>query len=121
MPHAEVLDVTDTSEIMAGMADAPASAGAVNSAHLEPPLTAEVCKLDEEGRRLQMRASRLARDARPEFEAWFEAGLLLRRASARLAEIVRRPHDDVGGAGLADLLSPVAVGGAASQGEPRAR
>ena len=74
---------------------------------LEPALAAEMSRLDEEGRRLQLEASRLALESRPEYEAWFEAGLLLRRASDRLAKIVRRLRDNGRTAGLSDIRSPL--------------
>ncbi len=90
MPRAEILEGASAREVTAVRATTAERAGAANAADLGPTLAAEVCRLDEEGRELQIRASRLARDARPEFEAWFEAGLALRRVSERLAEIARR-------------------------------
>jgi hypothetical protein len=92
---------------MIAAAGAAENAGAVSEADLEPVIEAEMCRLDEEGRRLQAEASRMALDSRPEYEAWFEAGLLLRRASDRLAKIVRRLQDDDR---LSDVRSPVRVG-----------
>jgi hypothetical protein len=64
-------------------------AGARKATDLGLTLAAEAGRLDEEGQELLVQASRMAQDARPEFEAWFEAGLLLRRAGQRLAQIVR--------------------------------
>jgi hypothetical protein len=90
LSRAEILERASAREATAVMATTGKKAGAANLADLGPTLAAEVCRLDEEGRELQIRASRLARDARPEFEAWFEAGLALRRVSERLAEIARR-------------------------------
>ena len=89
MTRVEVLEIPVTRTIMTAVAVAPDPARAVNAADLGATLADELSRLDEEGRQLQILASRMARDARPEFEAWFEAGLLLRRASARLEEIIR--------------------------------
>lgn len=90
MASVEILEVSETPALMAPVAELPFSVGAVSAAGLGAALADEVGRLDEEGHRLQVLASRMAQDARPEFEAWFEAGLLLRRASERLAEIVQR-------------------------------
>lgn len=90
MAGVEVLDVSETLLLTAAVAELPYSASAVSAADLGAALADEVGRLDEEGHRLQVLASRMAQDARPEFEAWFEAGLLLRRTGERLAEIVRR-------------------------------
>ena len=90
MSRAGILEPTETSDATVALTDAEHRARATKAVSLFPALAAEVCRLDEEGRELQIRASRLARDTRPEFEAWFEAGLLLRRAGERLADLVRR-------------------------------
>ena len=89
MAGVEVLEVSETPTLMEAVAELPYSAGAVSAADLGAMLADEVGRLEGEGRRLQVLASRMAQDARREFEAWFEAGLLLRRASERLAEIAR--------------------------------
>ena len=86
-------DVSDV--IHSGIGTAPVTgvlrhARAVRAEDLGAALADEIGRLDEEGRRLQVLASRMAQDTRPKFEAWFEAGLLLRRASTRLDEVVRR-------------------------------
>ena len=49
----------------------------------------------------------MAQESRQEYEAWFEAGLLLRRASDRLAKIVQRLHDNGRTAGFSDVRSPI--------------
>jgi hypothetical protein len=85
----EVLEVSETPLLTAGVAELPYRASTVSAADLGAALADEVGRLEEEGHRLQVLASRMAQDARREFEAWFEAGLLLRRASERLAEIAR--------------------------------
>ena len=82
MPRAETLDVATTDQ-------AVAVEGAETETVSIPALVAEICWLGEQGLSLQVQASRLARESRPEHEAWFEAGLILRRASERLAAIVR--------------------------------
>ena len=89
MARAEVLEVPDSGTVLA-TADAPDRFGALSAADLGAALAEEISRLDEDGRSLQILASRMAQDARPEFEAWFEAGLLLHRASERLAEIAQR-------------------------------
>lgn len=89
MAGVEVLEVSETPTLMAAVAELPYSTSVGSAADLGAALADEVGRLDEEGRKLQVLASRMAQDARPEFEAWFEAGLLLRRASERLAEIAQ--------------------------------
>jgi hypothetical protein len=71
-------------------ADVPHHDAAVSAADVGAALACEIGRLNEEGRRLQVLAARMAQETRPEFEAWFEAGLLLRRASARLEEIAAK-------------------------------
>jgi hypothetical protein len=87
---ADVLEVLNVSTVPAASTDVTRSAGVVSAADLGAALADEIGRLDKEGHRLQVLASRMARDTRPEFEAWFEAGLLLRRTSERLAEIAHR-------------------------------
>jgi hypothetical protein len=89
LAHAELVDVRTggATTAPAGVACVP---DAVSAADLWAALADEIGRLNEEGRGLQVLAARLARDTRPEFEAWFEAGLLLRRASARLAAIAHK-------------------------------
>jgi len=82
LPRAETLEVATTDQ-------AVAVDGAATETASVPALVAEICWLGEQGLSLQVQASRLARESRPEHEAWFEAGLILRRASERLARIVR--------------------------------
>ncbi len=89
MARVEILELPKTGTVTAPL-DVSRNAGAVSAADLAGALADEIGRLDEEGRRLQVVASHMARDTRPEFEAWFEAGLLLRRASERLAEIAQR-------------------------------
>src|SRR5437879_9115376 len=86
---AKALEIPNTRPAMDAVADAPDAAGAVNPAASVALLVAEIFRLGEEGLRLQVEASRMARESRPAFEAWFEAGLMLRRTSERLTEIVR--------------------------------
>ena len=78
MPRAETLDVATTDQ-------AVAVEGAETETVSIPALVAEICWLGEQGLSLQVQASRLARESRAEHEAWCEAGLILRRASERLA------------------------------------
>jgi hypothetical protein len=89
LAHAEVLEVPNAKALTAGATDITRNAAAVSAADLAAALADEIGRLDDEGRGLQIVASRMARDTRPEFEAWFEAGLLLRRASERLAKITQ--------------------------------
>lgn len=86
------VEVIHTPHARTALAEAgvPQQDSAVSAADLAAALACEIGRLNEEGRRLQALAARMAQDTRPEFEAWFEAGLLLRRASARLAEIAAR-------------------------------
>ena len=86
---AKTLEMANTRPGMEAVADAPDALGAVNPAALVAMLVAEIYRLGEEGLRLQVEASRMARESRPAFEAWFEAGLMLRRTSERLTQIVR--------------------------------
>ncbi len=88
MARAEVLDVSNTGPVAA--TDAPQEAGSTSAADLGAALADEIGRLDKEGHRLQVVASRMAQEAGPEFDAWFEAGLALRRTSERLTAIVRR-------------------------------
>ena len=90
MAGGQVLNAPHAGTLTAVAADVSHQAGTVSVADLGAVLADEIGRLDEEGRRLQVLASRMARDTRPEFKAWFEAGLLLRRAGERLAEITRR-------------------------------
>ena len=107
MPRAQSLEAVGDAEVGAEGACVPEGTVALRAVELEPALAAEMSRLDEEGRRLQLEASRMAQESRPEYEAWFEAGLLLRRASDRLAKIVRRLHDNGRTAGLSDVRSPI--------------
>jgi len=107
LPRAQRLEAVGDAEVGAGGACAPEGTEALRAVDLEPALAAEMSLLDEEGRRLQLEASRMAQESRQEYEAWFEAGLLLRRASDRLAKIVRRLHDNGRTAGLSDVRSPI--------------
>jgi hypothetical protein len=86
---AKTLEIANTCPAMDAVADVANGAGAVNPATFLAMLVAEIYRLGEEGLRLQVEASRMAREVRPEFEAWFEAGLMLRRTSERLTQIVR--------------------------------
>lgn len=90
MSRTDVLEAPEAGMVMLAVAEAPDRLGAVTAADIGAAIADEIGRLDEEGHRLQILASRMARDARPEFEAWFEAGLLLRRASERLAEIAQK-------------------------------
>jgi hypothetical protein len=83
---ANTLEIPNTRPAMDAVADAPDAAGPAASVAM---LVAEVYRLGEEGLRLQVEASRMARESRPAFEAWFEAGLMLRRTSERLTQILR--------------------------------
>jgi len=100
------LEAPDDAEVRA-LGACASGMDAVGAGDLHPALAAEMSRLEEEGRRLQLEASRMALESRPEYEAWFEAGLLLRRASARLAKIVRRLHDNGRTPGLSDVRSPI--------------
>jgi hypothetical protein len=86
---AKTIEIANTRSAMDAVADAPDAAGAVNSAASVAMLVAEIYRLGEEGLRLQVEASRMARESRPAFDAWFEAGLMLRRTSERLTQILR--------------------------------
>ena len=90
MAGSGLIDVTPTGMVMATVAGVSRHAGAVSADDHVAALVDEIGRLDEEGRRFQLLASRMARDSRPGFDAWFEAGLLLRRTNTRLAEITGR-------------------------------
>ena len=107
MPRAQSLEAADDAEVRAVGASAPEGTEALRPVDLEPALAAEMSRMDEEGRRLQLEASRMALESRAEYEAWFEAGLLLRRASDRLAKIVRRLRNNGRAAALSDVRSPI--------------
>jgi len=106
---AQSLEAISDAQVEAGGACVLEGTEALRVLDLEPALAAEMSRLDEEGRRLQLEASRMAQESRPEYEAWFEAGLLLRRASDRLAKIVWRLHGTGRTAGLSDVRSPIGV------------
>ena len=107
LPRAQSVEAIDDAEVEAGWTCLLEGTEPLRVLDLEPALSAEMSRLDEEGRRLQLEASRMAQESRPEYEAWFEAGLLLRRASDRLARVVRRLHDNGRPAGLPDVRSPI--------------
>ena len=90
MPRVETLEIATTDQAVAVEVTAPETASV-------PALVLEICWLSEQGLSLQVQASRLAQESRPEYEAWFEAGLILRRASERLAKIVQRRRPDNAG------------------------
>jgi len=90
LPRTETLEIATTDQAVA-VKDAAMETASV------PALVSEICWLSEQGLSLQVQASRLAQESRPEYEAWFEAGLILRRASERLAKIVQRRRPDNAG------------------------